>query len=114
MYQTITGHQDAGVQATAKHWILNEQETMRNPTFDPNGTSTDIVEQAISSNVDDRTIHELYMWPFADAVKARAAAFMCSYQRINGSYGCQNSKSLNGLLKTELGFDGYVMSDWGA
>ncbi|GKT83810.1 beta-glucosidase G [Colletotrichum tofieldiae] len=114
MYQTITGHQDAGVQATAKHWILNEQETMRNPSFDPNGTSTDISEQALSSNVDDRTIHELYMWPFADAVKAKASSFMCAYQRINGSYGCQNSKSLNGLLKTELGFDGYVMSDWGA
>ncbi|KAK2054780.1 glycosyl hydrolase family 3 N terminal domain-containing protein [Colletotrichum caudatum] len=114
MEQTITGHQDAGVQATAKHWILNEQETMRNPTFDPNGTATDIITQALSSNIDDRTIHEIYMWPFANAVKARAAAFMCSYQRINGSYGCQNSKSLNGLLKTELGFDGYVMSDWGA
>jgi beta-glucosidase len=37
---------------------------------------------------------------------------MCSYQRINGSYGCQNSKTLNGYLKTELGFQGYVMSDW--
>lgn len=37
---------------------------------------------------------------------------MCSYQRINGSYSCQNSKALNGLLKTELGFEGYVMSDW--
>lgn len=37
---------------------------------------------------------------------------MCSYQRINGSYGCQNSKTLNGLLKQELGFQGYVMSDW--
>ena len=54
------------------------------------------------------------MWPFANAVKARAASFMCSYQRINGSYGCQNSKTQNGLLKTELGFQGYVMSDWGA
>ncbi|KAL5043859.1 glycosyl hydrolase family 3 C-terminal domain-containing protein [Aspergillus fruticulosus] len=39
---------------------------------------------------------------------------MCSYQRINGSYGCENSKTLNGLLKGELGFQGYVMSDWGA
>ena len=37
---------------------------------------------------------------------------MCSYQRINGSYGCQNSKTLNGLLKTELGFQGFVVSDW--
>jgi beta-glucosidase len=39
---------------------------------------------------------------------------MCSYNRINGSYACQNSKVLNGLLKGELGFQGYVMSDWGA
>lgn len=39
---------------------------------------------------------------------------MCSYQRINNSYGCANSKTLNGLLKTELGFQGFVVSDWGA
>jgi beta-glucosidase len=39
---------------------------------------------------------------------------MCSYQRLNNSYGCANSKSLNGLLKTELGFQGWVVSDWGA
>ncbi|KAF6829343.1 beta-glucosidase g [Colletotrichum plurivorum] len=114
MELTINGHQDAGVQATAKHWIANEQETMRNPTFVKNGTATDIDVQAISSNIDDRTLHELYVWPFANAVKANAASFMCSYQRINGSYGCQNSKTNNGILKTELGFNGYVMTDWGA
>lgn len=114
MEETILGHQDAGVQATAKHWIGNEQETARNPVYTVNGTTTDTDVAAVSSNIDDRTIHELYMWPFANAVKANAAAFMCSYQRINGSYGCQNSKSQNGLLKTELGFQGYIMSDWGA
>jgi beta-glucosidase len=114
MEETITGHQDAGVQATAKHWIGNEQETLRNPIYSKNGTVTDKDYDAISSNIDDRTIHELYMWPFANAVKAKAASFMCSYQRINGSYGCQNSKTQNGLLKTELGFQGYIMSDWGA
>lgn len=37
---------------------------------------------------------------------------MCSYERINNSYGCQNSKTLNGILKNELGFQGYVMTDW--
>ena len=37
---------------------------------------------------------------------------MCSYQRVNNSYGCANSKILNGLLKTELGFQGFVVSDW--
>ncbi|KAJ5408302.1 Glycoside hydrolase family 3 [Penicillium cosmopolitanum] len=113
MEKTIRGHQDAGVQATAKHFIGNEQETQRNPTYDSNGTLTDVIQEALSSNIDDRTMHELYLWPFANAVRAQAASFMCSYQRLNGSYACENSKALNGLLKEELGFQGYVMSDWG-
>lgn len=52
--------------------------------------------------------------PFQDAVHAGSGNIMCSYQRINNSYGCANSKTLNGLLKTELGFQGFVVSDWGA
>ena len=68
----------------------------------------------MSSNIDDKTMHELYMWPFADAVRAGVGAVMCSYQLVNNSYGCQNSKLLNGLLKDELGFQGFVMSDWAA
>jgi beta-glucosidase len=59
-------------------------------------------------------MHETYLWPFANAVRAGTASVMCSYQRINSSYGCQNSKTLNGLLKGELGFQGYVVSDWAA
>jgi beta-glucosidase len=113
MEETIKGYQDAGVQACAKHWIGNEQETQRNPVYSTNNTNVK-TSGALSSNLDDRTMHELYMWPFANAVKAKAASFMCSYQRINGSHGCQNSATQNGLLKTELGFQGYVMSDWGA
>lgn len=89
-------------------YIANEQETQRNPSVDANGT----VIQAISSNLDDRTMHELYNWPFANAVRSGVASVMCSYNRVNGSYACQNSKVLNGILKTELGFQGYVMSDW--
>ncbi|KAI0018800.1 beta-glucosidase-related glycosidase [Xylariomycetidae sp. FL0641] len=114
MEETIKAIQKTGVQATAKHFILNEQETQRNPTIKENGTLLDVIQDAVSSNVDDRTMHELYMWPFANAVHADVASVMCSYQRINGSYGCQNSATLNGLLKTELGFQGYVQSDWGA
>lgn len=68
----------------------------------------------MSSNADDRTIHELYAWPFYDSLKAGAGCVMCSYQRANNSYGCQNSKLLNGILKTELGFEGFVVSDWTA
>jgi len=49
----------------------------------------------------------LSAWPFANAVKAGVSSVMCSYNRINGSYGCQNSKLLNGVLKDELNFQGY-------
>lgn len=107
--ETVDGMQSAGVQACTKHYIMNEQEIQRNPS-----NNNGITIEAISSNVDDRTMHETYLWPFANAVRAGTASIMCSYQRINASYGCQNSKTLNGLLKEELGFQGYVMSDWGA
>ena len=59
-------------------------------------------------------MHELYLWPFADAVRAGVSAIMCSYNRVNQTYSCENSKLLNGLLKEELAFQGYVMSDWQA
>ena len=110
MEETILGMQSNGLQACAKHWVAYEQETQRNPTYDENGV---LLQESVSSNLDDRTMHELYMWPFANAVRAGLSSIMCSYNRINGSYACENSKSLNGLLKEELGFQGYVMSDWG-
>jgi beta-glucosidase len=84
---------------------LNEQETNRNP-----GTEDGVDIAAVSSNIDDKTMHELYLWPFQDAVLAGSASIMCSYNRVNNSYGCQNSKTLNGLLKTELGFQGMSSS----
>jgi len=68
----------------------------------------------VSSNIDDRTMHELYLWPFQDAIRVGAGSVMCSYQRLNGTYACENSKILNGLLKTELGFQGFTLSDWSA
>ncbi|PYI04612.1 putative beta-glucosidase [Aspergillus sclerotiicarbonarius CBS 121057] len=108
--ETILGIQEGGVQACAKHYIGNEQETQRQPTQNEYGTTI----ESVSSNIDDRTLHELYLWPFQQAVRAGVAAVMCSYNRLNQTYGCQNSKTLNGLLKGELGFQGYVMSDWGA
>ncbi|KAI6383112.1 hypothetical protein MCOR25_000300 [Pyricularia grisea] len=103
--QTVRGIQNAGVIASTKHYIANEQETNRQPDGDV---------QSVSSNIDDRTMHELYLWPFMDAVRAGTGSIMCSYNRLNNSYGCANSKALNGLLKTELGFQGHVVSDWWA
>ncbi|KZS95892.1 glycoside hydrolase family 3 protein [Sistotremastrum niveocremeum HHB9708] len=98
-YQTVQGVQSVGVQACAKHYINNEQEHYRDSS---------------SSNVDDRTQHELYLAPFLKAVQAGVASVMCSYSEFNGSFSCENSATLNGLLKGELGFKGYVMSDWWA
>lgn len=106
MAETIKGIQDAGVVATAKHYIANEQEHFRQAGGN--------VSEALSSNIDDKTMHELYLWPFADAVRAGVGAFMCSYQQVNNSYACQNSKLMNDILKNELGFQGFVMSDWDA
>lgn len=103
--QTIRGIQDQGVMATIKHFVANEQEHFRQ-SWEWG------LANAISSNVDDRAMHELYAWPFADAVKAGVASVMCSYNQVNNSYACGNSKLLNGILKDELGFQGFVMSDW--
>lgn len=112
MAETVKGHQDAGVIACAKHFIGNEQEHFRQ-VGEARGYGFNISE-TLSSNIDDKTMHELYLWPFADAVRAGAGSFMCSYQQVNNSYGCQNSKLMNGLLKDELGFQGFVLSDWQA
>ncbi|KAK0666909.1 family 3 putative glycoside hydrolase [Cercophora samala] len=112
MAETVKGHQDAGVIACAKHFIGNEQEHFRQ-VGEARGYGFNISE-SLSSNIDDKTMHELYLWPFADAVRAGVGSFMCSYQQVNNSYGCQNSKLMNGLLKDELGFQGFVLSDWQA
>lgn len=101
----MQGIQGAGVTASVKHYIGYEQETNRNPEGNVS---------SVSSNIDDKTIHEVYLWPFADTIHAGAGCIMCSYNRLNNSYACQNSKTLNGLLKTELGFEGFVVSDWAA
>ncbi|KAJ5579314.1 hypothetical protein N7450_008181 [Penicillium hetheringtonii] len=108
--ESVRGLQDQGVISSVKHFIANEQELYRNPTLDDQNRTI----ESISSNIDDKTMHELYLWPFQDALKAGAANIMCAYNRVNNSYACQNSKILNGLLKTELGFEGFVVTDWNA
>ncbi|EGO02945.1 glycoside hydrolase family 3 protein [Serpula lacrymans var. lacrymans S7.3] len=98
-YETILGMQAGGVQATAKHYINNEQEWKRTQE---------------SSNVDDRTEHEIYSHPFMRAVMAGVSSVMCSYNLINDTYACNNNKTINDMLKREFGFQGYVQSDWSA
>lgn len=94
--ETIRGMQE-NVIACIKHLVGYEQETNRVPIGD---------NTSISSNIDDKTMHELYFWPFMDAVHAGVGSAMGSYNKVNGSYSCQNSKVMNGLLKTEAGFQG--------
>ncbi|KAJ5242044.1 uncharacterized protein N7469_000371 [Penicillium citrinum] len=103
--ETIQGIQRIGVMATAKHFVLNEQEHFRQPNEWDN-------EYAISSNIGDRALHEVFVWPFAESVRADVASVMCAYQMVNNSYSCENSKLINGILKDELGFQGFVQSDW--
>ncbi|MBE3048095.1 glycoside hydrolase family 3 protein, partial [Candidatus Bathyarchaeota archaeon] len=103
--ETIRGIQSQHVMATIKHFVANEQEHFRQ-------AREWALPDALSSNVDDRTLHEVYAWPFGDAVRAGVASVMCSYNMVNNSYACANSKLLNGVLKDEMGFQGFVMSDW--
>jgi beta-glucosidase len=110
MAETIKGMQDAGIVASAKHYIGNEQEHFRQVSESADHGYN--ITETLSSNIDDRTLHELYLWPFADAVRAGVGSVLCSYTMINNSYGCQNSKTLNNILKGELGFQGFVVSDW--
>ncbi|TLD36524.1 glycoside hydrolase family protein [Venturia nashicola] len=110
--KTVKGIQDAGVIACTKHFIGNEQEHFRQaPESAGYGFN---ISESISANIDDTTMHELYLWPFADAVRAGTGSIMCSYNQVNNSYSCQNSYLLNNILKGELGFQGFVMSDWAA
>lgn len=99
MEKTVTGMNSAGVVTVGRHFLLNEQETNRS-------SSTHY-----SSNADDKTIHELYLWPFVDAVHAGMGAVMCSMNRVNSTLACENNKLLSGLLKHEVGFPGFVLPD---
>jgi beta-glucosidase len=103
--ETVKGIQSEGVMATIKHFVANEQEHFRQP-------GEWGLPHALSSNINDRTMHELYAWPFGDAVRAGVASVMCSYNMVINSYACSNSKLLNGILKDEMGFQGFIMSDW--
>ncbi len=91
----IAGIQQQGIMSQAKHFI----------GYDTNATNVFI---------DPQTLHEVYAAPFAAAVKAGVSSIMCSYNQINGRYACGNPDTLLGILKKEIGFKGFVTSDWGA
>ena len=96
----IRGVQSKNVGTSVKHFLANNQEKRR---------------MTNSSDVDERTLREIYMVPFEGAVKnGKPWTVMNSYNRINGTFVGESSEYLTELLRNEWGFDGYVMSDWGA
>lgn len=96
----VNGIQSNPVIATAKHYILNNQETER---FTTNATAS------------ERAIQEVYARPFQAMVeKADLGSAMCSFNQVNGTYACENKEMLTDLLKDQFGFEGFIMSDYGA
>ena len=89
----IKGIQAQGIMAQVKHFIA----------YDGGNNVT----------VDSQTLHEIYLAPFAAAVDAGVASVMCSYNTINGPQACASTETLTGILRNELGFKGFVTSDWG-
>lgn len=95
----IDGEQSQGIASCAKHFACNDQETQRG---------------SIDVQIDDRTLHEIYLAPFKAAVKqGHVWSVMGAYNRLHGQYCCENGELLNTILKQTWGFDGLVMSDWG-
>ena len=96
----LRGIQSERVVSTVKHLVANSQETDRH---------------WIDMSIDERTLREIDLLPFEIAVKeSGVGSVMCAYNKVNGIYACENSRLLNDILKSEWGFKGWVMSDWGA
>lgn len=99
MGQAVAGMSSAGVITAGRHFLFNEQETNR------------MTGERYSYNVGDKAAHEVYLWPFADGVRAGMTAVMCAMNRANGTRSCESNVLLSGYLKTDLGFPGYVLPD---
>ena len=91
----IKGIQSQHVMAQVKHYVAYDSD-------------------ASNIFVDDQTLHEVYVAPFDAAVKAGVSSIMCSYNRVNGDFACGNKTTLTRILRDEIGFKGFVTSDWGA
>ena len=97
--QVMKGLQAQHVLGDIKHYALNDQESGRN---------------AVNVNIDERSMRETDLLAFELGLEgSEAAAFMCSYNRVNGDYSCENHHLLTDILKNDWKFKGFVLSDWG-
>lgn len=117
----INAAQAQGVLADVKHFAANNQEGDAGPAGNVYPTSLPIGapltgnRMTENSVVDDRTLHEVYLPQFEAAVReAHVATVMCSYNRLNGDYACQNATLLQSILRKQWGFEGIVLADYGA
>ena len=96
----VSGVQSKGVAACLKHFAGNDTEYERH---------------LVSSNIDEKTLRELYLYPFEMGIKkAKAKVVMSAYNKVNNIYCSSHDELINKILKKEWKFDGYVVSDWGA
>ena len=96
----IKAMQEKGVATSLKHFAANSQETRR---------------QTSNSQIDERALREIYLKAFEMVVKqAKPETIMAAYNRLNGAYCCANKELLTDILRNEWGFEGLVISDWGA
>jgi beta-glucosidase len=98
--EAIRGTQTQGVVSTVKHFALNDQETLRH---------------TLNARINEAALRESDLLAFEIAIeRGQPASVMCAYNKLNGPYACGNDPLLNGVLKGDWGYKGFVMSDWGA